>query len=26
VLTAVGKDAGHSDLLCDHPGTHVRCP
>src|SRR5262245_7516096 len=26
VLTAVGKDAGHSDLLCDHPGTHVRFP
>src|SRR5262245_12326911 len=26
VLTAVGKDAGHSDLLCDHPGTHVRYP
>src|SRR5262245_8315007 len=26
VLAAVRKDAGHPDLLCDHPGTHVRCP
>src|SRR6516162_3051793 len=26
VLAAVRKDARHSDLLCDHPGTHVWCP
>src|SRR6516162_372766 len=26
VLAAVRKDAGHPDLLCDHPGTHVWCP
>ncbi len=26
MLASVCKDAGHTDLLCDHPGTHVRCP
>src|SRR5712691_6463153 len=26
VLAAVREDAGHPDLLCDHPGTHVRGP
>jgi hypothetical protein len=26
VLASVGKDAGHADLLCDHPGTHVDVP
>ena len=26
VLASVGKDAGHADLLCDHPGTHVDIP
>src|SRR5262249_47855374 len=26
VLATVRKDAGHPDLLCDHPGTHGRCP
>src|SRR5229473_1313659 len=26
VLATVRKDAGHPDLLCDHPGTHCLCP
>src|SRR5258705_150400 len=26
MLAGIGKDSGHPDLLCDHPGTHWRNP
>jgi hypothetical protein len=26
MLAGLGEEAGHSDFLCEHPGTHFKIP